>query len=47
MRDMASKSASKNIMTAASVPVTPGYHGDDQSLETLAAKSEEIGCVEN
>jgi 3-methylcrotonyl-CoA carboxylase alpha subunit len=30
MRDMGSKSASKVIMTNANVPVTPGYHGDDQ-----------------
>ena len=30
IRDMGSKSASKVIMTNASVPVTPGYHGEDQ-----------------
>lgn len=27
---MGSKSASKNIMTAAKVPVVPGYHGKNQ-----------------
>jgi len=31
IRDMGSKSHSKQIMTAAGVPVTPGYWGDDQS----------------
>ena len=28
---MGSKSESKKIMTAANVPVVPGYHGDDQT----------------
>jgi 3-methylcrotonyl-CoA carboxylase alpha subunit len=41
--DMGSKSASKDIMIAAGVPVTPGYHGEDQSLETLKGAAEEIG----
>jgi 3-methylcrotonyl-CoA carboxylase alpha subunit len=29
---MGSKATSKNIMIDAGVPVTPGYHGDDQSV---------------
>jgi 3-methylcrotonyl-CoA carboxylase alpha subunit len=30
IRKMGSKSESKKIMTAANVPVVPGYHGDNQ-----------------
>jgi 3-methylcrotonyl-CoA carboxylase alpha subunit len=41
--DMGSKSASKNIMLAAGVPCTPGYHGDDQSFETLKAEADKMG----
>ncbi|RHZ08101.1 hypothetical protein DYB26_011841 [Aphanomyces astaci] len=40
---MGSKSASKDIMIAAGVPVTPGYHGDDQSFERIKAESAKIG----
>ncbi len=40
---MGSKSASKNIMTEAKVPVVPGYHGDDQSVERLRAEADKIG----
>ena len=36
-------SASKDIMIAAGVPVTPGYHGDDQSMETLQAEADAMG----
>ncbi|RHY88370.1 hypothetical protein DYB35_008677 [Aphanomyces astaci] len=36
-------SASKDIMIAAGVPVTPGYHGDDQSFERIKAESAKIG----
>lgn len=38
---MGNKSQSKDIMITAGVPVTPGYHGSDQSNDTLwrAAKS--------
>jgi 3-methylcrotonyl-CoA carboxylase alpha subunit len=43
MVDMGSKSASKIIMENAGVPVVPGYWGEDQSLETLKAKAQEIG----
>ncbi|ETV99482.1 acetyl-CoA carboxylase, biotin carboxylase subunit [Aphanomyces invadans] len=40
---MGSKSASKDIMIAAGVPVTPGYHGTDQSFERIKAESAKIG----
>jgi 3-methylcrotonyl-CoA carboxylase alpha subunit len=40
---MGSKSASKDIMIAAGVPVTPGYHGEDQSFETLQSEARKIG----
>jgi 3-methylcrotonyl-CoA carboxylase alpha subunit len=41
--DMGSKSASKNIMIAAGVPVVPGYHGSNQDSTFLKQKSEEMG----
>ncbi|CAD6902563.1 unnamed protein product [Tilletia controversa] len=40
---MGSKSASKEIMLAAGVPCVPGYHGSDQSLETLRAEADKTG----
>jgi 3-methylcrotonyl-CoA carboxylase alpha subunit len=40
---MGSKSASKEIMIAAGVPVTPGYHGKDQSVEKLFFEAKQIG----
>lgn len=40
---MGSKSESKIIMTKAGVPVVPGYHGDDQTEELLAAEASRIG----
>ena len=43
MYDMGSKSASKEIMIAAGVPVTPGYHGADQSVERFQKEAEEMG----
>jgi 3-methylcrotonyl-CoA carboxylase alpha subunit len=43
IRDMGSKSHSKQIMTAAGVPVTPGYWGDDQSPSKMAEEAEKIG----
>lgn len=30
-------------MIKAGVPVTPGYHGEDQSIETLRSEAESIG----
>jgi 3-methylcrotonyl-CoA carboxylase alpha subunit len=40
---MASKSAAKNIMAAAGVPLVPGYHGDEQSDKMLTQESHKIG----
>lgn len=43
IRAMGSKSESKDIMIKAGVPVTPGYHGTDNSNETLLAHAKRIG----
>lgn len=43
IRAMGSKSASKEIMTKAGVPVVPGYHGKDQSMERLRLEAERVG----
>jgi 3-methylcrotonyl-CoA carboxylase alpha subunit len=43
IRAMALKGAAKALMDRAGVPVTPGYHGDDQSTEHLLAQAETIG----
>jgi len=43
IRSMGSKSASKDIMSKASVPQIPGYHGDDQSLQRLSEEAKKIG----
>ena len=40
---MGSKSAAKAIMEKAGVPLVPGYHGDDQSPETLRAEALKCG----
>jgi len=40
---MGSKSAAKNIMGAAAVPLVPGYHGDAQDPVMLAREAEAIG----
>jgi 3-methylcrotonyl-CoA carboxylase alpha subunit len=40
---MGSKSAAKNIMAAAGVPLVPGYHGDDQDPVLLAREAVKIG----
>jgi 3-methylcrotonyl-CoA carboxylase alpha subunit len=40
---MGSKSAAKSIMANASVPLVPGYHGDDQAPALLAREAEKIG----
>ncbi|MEM1194542.1 MAG: acetyl/propionyl/methylcrotonyl-CoA carboxylase subunit alpha [Pseudomonadota bacterium] len=40
---MGLKDAAKERMIAAGVPVTPGYLGEDQSLETLTKEAEAIG----
>lgn len=41
--DMGDKARSKEIMNAAGVPCVPGYHGSDQSPDTLASEAEKIG----
>ncbi|CAN5531228.1 acetyl/propionyl/methylcrotonyl-CoA carboxylase subunit alpha [soil metagenome] len=43
IRAMGLKDAAKARMIAAGVPVTPGYLGEDQSAELLAAEAAEIG----
>ena len=43
IRAMGSKSASKAAMAAVGVPVAPGYHGNEQSLERLCAEAIRVG----
>lgn len=40
---MGSKSAAKQIMEQAGVPLVPGYHGSDQSPATLKTAADEMG----
>ncbi len=40
---MGSKSAAKNIMEKASVPLVPGYHGEDQSPLVLLEAADNMG----
>ena len=40
---MGLKDAAKKLMRAAGVPVTPGYEGEDQSVERLAKEADAIG----
>ena len=40
---MGSKSRAKQIMEDASVPLVPGYHGDDQSEKVLREEANKIG----
>ncbi|CAN5339476.1 acetyl/propionyl/methylcrotonyl-CoA carboxylase subunit alpha [soil metagenome] len=40
---MGSKSAAKALMSAAGVPLVPGYHGDDQTPSLLNAEADRIG----
>lgn len=40
---MGSKSAAKNIMQAANVPLVPGYHGDDQSEAVIKGAADKMG----
>ena len=40
---MGSKSEAKRIMSEANVPLVPGYHGDEQSPETLKQEADRIG----
>ncbi|WP_416897140.1 MAG: acetyl-CoA carboxylase biotin carboxylase subunit [Minwuia sp.] len=43
IRKMGLKDAAKAIMEKAGVPVVPGYHGDGQDPDDLAAEAERIG----
>src|SRR5450631_441791 len=43
IRAMGSKSAAKTLMEKAGVPLTPGYHGDDQAPSLLAKEAARIG----
>ena len=43
MRAMGSKSAAKQLMEHAKVPLVPGYHGDDQDPELLQSEANRIG----
>lgn len=43
IRAMGSKSESKDIMIKANVPVTPGYHGADQSDNLLFSEAKKMG----
>ncbi|MEO6364157.1 MAG: acetyl-CoA carboxylase biotin carboxylase subunit, partial [Caldimonas sp.] len=43
IRAMGSKSAAKRLMERAGVPLTPGYHGDDQDGAMLAREAGRIG----
>ena len=43
IRAMGSKSAAKTLMAQAGVPLTPGYHGDDQDPALLAKEAAKIG----
>jgi 3-methylcrotonyl-CoA carboxylase alpha subunit len=40
---MGSKSASKAAMALAGVPVAPGYHGSEQTVQRLTAEAERVG----
>ncbi len=40
---MGSKAEAKRLMSAAGVPVVPGYHGDDQDAAHLAREADAIG----
>ena len=40
---MGSKSAAKNIMEKANVPLVPGYHGDDQSSAVIKKAADDMG----
>lgn len=43
IRAMGSKSAAKALMERARVPLTPGYHGENQEPGFLAREAERIG----
>jgi len=43
MRAMGSKSAAKQLMEKANVPLVPGYHGEQQDADFLHAQADKIG----
>jgi 3-methylcrotonyl-CoA carboxylase alpha subunit len=43
IRAMGSKSASKAAMAAVGVPVAPGYHGSEQSVQRLSEEAARVG----
>jgi 3-methylcrotonyl-CoA carboxylase alpha subunit len=43
IRAMGLKDAAKTLMANAGVPVTPGYHGEDQSPDLLKMEADAIG----
>jgi 3-methylcrotonyl-CoA carboxylase alpha subunit len=43
IRAMGSKAAAKTLMQSASVPLVPGYHGDDQDPSLLQREADRIG----
>jgi 3-methylcrotonyl-CoA carboxylase alpha subunit len=43
IRAMGSKSAAKEIMAKAGVPLVPGYHGDNQDIKLLQDEARKIG----
>ncbi|CAA2100767.1 acetyl/propionyl/methylcrotonyl-CoA carboxylase subunit alpha [Variovorax paradoxus] len=43
IRAMGDKAGAKRLMQAAGVPCIPGYQGEDQRTDTLAAEAERIG----
>ncbi len=43
IRAMGSKSAAKDIMAKAGVPLVAGYHGEAQDMDTLASEGDKIG----
>ena len=43
MRAMGSKSAAKQLMEGANVPLVPGYHGDEQDPALLRRQADRIG----
>jgi 3-methylcrotonyl-CoA carboxylase alpha subunit len=43
MRAMGSKSAAKQLMEKAKVPLVPGYHGEQQDADFLHAQADDIG----
>ncbi|MGH8253953.1 MAG: biotin carboxylase N-terminal domain-containing protein [Steroidobacteraceae bacterium] len=43
IRAMGSKSAAKSLLEKAGVPLTPGYHGADQTLQRLQQAAAQVG----